>query len=344
MRKIFLSLFICVLSTAVSVAQTTTYHLPKTAVRVSILVEKQSYSPGMLSLYAQRFLKKNVAQESYDAYRIIGTHLEPYAIPDTARVFEAKIDNKLNNNMFTLSEENILLGINTEGKALKYRTPFAPAPKGAPLDPYKYLSQEIISAGSKLKMAELCSNEIYDIRESINELTRGQADYMPKDGRQLEIMLKNLETQELALRQMFEGVMTTDTVEHTLIYIPERDTTREVLFRFSTHFGLVGSDDLSGEPFYAVTEDMHSMPARINETGKKAPKDETGIWIAIPGKIRFSLADDRKAFKTIELSAAQFGEIENLTEPLFSKKVKTTVILNPYNGGIEKIESNPIEK
>ena len=86
------------------------------------------------------------------------------------------------------------------------------------------------------------------------------------------------------------------------------------------------------------------MPARINEKGKKAPKDETGTWIAIPGKIRFSLADDRKAFKTIELSAAQFGEIENLTEPLFSKKVKTTVILNPYNGGIEKIESNPIEK
>lgn len=343
MKKNILTILFCILAASHSVAQTTTYHLPKTAVRISLLVEKQSYTPGQLSAYSQRFLKKNVKQESSDSYRIISHSMSLYAIPDSSQIFEAKIDNKINNNMLSLSEENILTGINIEGKEPQRHVPFTPGEKVLPLDPFKYLSQEIISAGSKLKMAELCSNEIYDIRESINELTRGQADYMPKDGRQLEIMLRNLETQEKALRQLFEGSVTTDTTEHVFIYVPEKEKTKDILFRFSQHFGIVEGDDLSGEPFYAVTEDLHTMPGRITENGKKAPKDETGIWITVPGKIRFSLADKTGNLQTMEFSAAQFGEIENLTEPLFSKKVKTTVILNPYNGGIEKIESLPIK-
>ena len=343
MNKIFLSFVFCFLSIAVASAQSATYHLPKTALKISVLVEKKSYTPGRLSEYANRFLKKNVEQETFDHYRIINQDIELYAIPDSSRIFEAKMENKLNITSFSLTEDNILLGINADGKGPKIKEPFVPAPKPEPLDPYKYLSQEIVSTGSKLKMAELCANEIFDIRESINELTRGQADYMPKDGLQLEIMLKNLSTQEKAIRQFFEGVTTTDTLEHVFIYVPEKEKQKEILYRFSSHFGMVDTDDLSGEPYYAIVEDLHSMPEYINEPGKKAPKDETGIWISLPGKVRFSLSNGEKALKTLEFSASQFGEIENLNDPLFSKKVKTTLLLHPYNGGIEKIESVQIK-
>lgn len=44
------------------------------------------------------------------------------------------------------------------------------------------MTEEILIAGSTAKMAELVAKEIYNIRESKNSLTRGQADYMPKDG------------------------------------------------------------------------------------------------------------------------------------------------------------------
>ena len=64
------------------------------------------------------------------------------------------------------------------------------------------MNEDILSAGSSAKMAELCALEIYDIRDSKSLLNKGQADFMPKDGEQLRIMLANLETQENALMQL----------------------------------------------------------------------------------------------------------------------------------------------
>lgn len=339
---VFSTLF-AFLATSNATAQETSYHLPKTGVRIALLVEKTSYKPGDLAAYTQRFLKKQVVQEENIQYRIVGVSMSPCALPDSSRIFTAHIDNKRNIQQFNLSPDNILLAINAEPRQLTEPAPFVPAPKPAADDPYRHLNQDILSAGSRMKMAELCAQEIYDIRESRSELTKGQADYMPKDGEQLRIMLQNLENQETAIRQLFEGVTVCDTAQTVITFIPERDMTKVPLFRFSRHFGIVDNNDLSGEPYYMVVEDMKSCPPHINEQGKKAPKDETGIWIALPGKIRLSVSDGIVSLNTIELSASQFGEVENLNDPLFSKKVMTRLVLNPYNGGIEDIESAPIK-
>lgn len=326
-----------------AVAQDATYHLPRTAVAVNVLVEKTAYTPGTLSAYSQRFLKKNVAQEAYTSYRIVSTTMRPTAVPDTARVYTAHIDQKHNISRLALSEDNILLAINAEPKPQTVHKPFAAAARPAALDPYQYLSQDIVSVGSKLKMAQLTAQEIYDIRDSRNELTRGQADYMPKDGEQLRLMLANLATQEAAMRQMFEGVTRRDTTERTFIFVPTPGEESSMLFRFSKHFGFVDADDLSGEAYTMSVADLHSMPERIGEPGRKTAKDETGVWIALPGKIHLSLASPAGECAALDVSAAQYGEVENMGEPLFSKKVETRLVLNPYNGGIESIDSTPVK-
>lgn len=344
MKKTILSLCLMACSMGTALAQEATYHLPKTAIKVSMLVEKKSYTPGILCDYARRFMKKmDVEQEKSVTYRMLDMEMFPVAEPDTNKVFLARIDQKHNIQKLALSEDNILLGINAEPKPYKVGKTFTPARKPAPLDPANYLNQDILLTSSKLKMAELCAKEIYDIRESKNELTRGQADYMPKDGEQLRIMLQNLETQEAAIRQLFEGVTICDTTVVDITYVPEKEVSNEVLFRFSKFEGVVGADNLSGDPYYVTVKDHHSMPEQIMDYGKKAPKDETGVWIALPGKISVSIADMSGKVKTLDVSAAQFGDVENLNEPLFSKKVFTTLILNPYNGGIEKIESTPVK-
>lgn len=341
-RKILTSCAILLASVATH-AQEATYHLPKTAVKVSVLIEKTTFTPGDLAVYSQRYLKKKAEMTAAESYRIIDAKLSLAAVPDTSRIYKARLENKLNIQKFDLSDDNILLAINAEGRRAEQAEPFEAAPQAPALDPYKYLDRDILSVGSKLKMAEMCADEIYEIRDSRNELTRGQADYMPKDGEQLSIMLSNLETQERAIRQLFEGVTLRDTTQVVLTYVPEKGREREILFRFSEHYGLVDADDLSGDPYYMVVEDLKSMPERIVEQGKKAPKDETGIWIALPGKVRVSMEDMTKQLSAIEFSAAQFGEVENLNAPLFSKKVETRLVLNPYNGGIESIESQPIK-
>lgn len=343
MKHLFLIITLNLSILTVGVAQEATYHLPKTALRFTMLVEKTTYKPGDLSMYAQRFLKRSdVNQEASETYRLLNVDMQPFGMPDSARVHTALIDQKHNIAKLNMSKDNILLAINANGKEDVMPAPFVSAQKPQPLDPYKYLNQDILAVGSKLKMAELTAKDIYEIRDSRNELTRGQADYMPKDGEQLRIMLQNLDTQEAAMRQLFEGVTTVDTTQVELVYVPEKAVSNQTLFRFSKYAGVVDADDLSGEAYYITVDDLHSMPARINEPGKKV-KDETGVWIVLPGKIRVAVATNTKTLLTKELSAAQFGEEENLNEPLFSKKVNTQLVLNPYNGGIDKIESTPIK-
>lgn len=343
MKKI-LSLVIFLAAGIAAFAQDATYHLPKTAIKVSMLVEKTEYTPGDLCEYARRFLKKaDVEQEKYVSYRLLETNLYPVAIPDTGKVYTAHIDQKHNIQKLFISEDNILLAINADPKKYKPGMTFTPAKKPQALDPYKYLNQDILVVGSKLKMAELCAREIYDIRDSKNELTRGQADYMPKDGEQLRIMLNSLDTQETAIRQLFEGVTLCDTSVVEVVYVPEKEVANDVAFRFSKHSGVVEADNLAGEPYYISVTDLHSMPEHIGEKGKKAPKDETGVWINLPGKIRVVLSNVEGTVKTLDVSAGQFGDVENLNEPLFTKKVMTSLVLNPFNGGIDNIDSQMVK-
>lgn len=343
MKKILTTL--CLFAFAMMMkAQDATYHLPMTAIKVSMLVEKKSYTPGELSGYARRFLKKkDVSQEAYVSYSLLEAEMSPFAIPDTSKVYTAHIDQKHNIQKLVLSEDNILLAINAERPQYSVGKRFVPARKPAPLDPYKELDQDILASGSKLKMAELCAKKIYDNRESRNELISGQADFMPKDGEQLRIMLQNLDNQEAAIRQLFEGVTVCDTSVVELVYVPTKEVERDVLFRFSEFAGVVDAENLSGEPYYISVKDLHTKPEHITEPGKKAPKDETGVWICLPGKIQLSLQTMSREVANLNVSAAQFGEVENLNEPLFTKKVQTSLVLTPYNGGIDRIESVPLK-
>lgn len=55
-----------------------------------------------------------------------------------------------------------------------------------------------------MKMAELAANEIYDIRENRSLLAKGQADFMPKDGTQLKMMMEQLDKQEAGLLMLLK--------------------------------------------------------------------------------------------------------------------------------------------
>lgn len=338
--KRILFFLIMMIQGVLTYAQDVTYHLPKTAIKVTMMVEKKSYKPGDLCDYALKFLKKrDVERDEYVAYRLLSAKMSPMAVPDTTKRYTAHLDQRRNIQKLELSEDNILLAINAEPKAVPAADVFTPARKPAPLDPYKYLNQDILSVGSKMKMADLCAREIYDIRESKNDLTRGQSEQLPKDGEQLRIMLNSLDTQEAAILQLFEGVTVCDTAMVEIMCVPDKEVKDGILFRFSKLNGIVDADNLSGEPYYISIADLHSQPDHIMDQGKRAPKDETGLWINLPGKIRVVLSNSEGTVDTLEVSAGQFGDVENLNEPLFTKKVLTSIVLNPFNGGIEKIDS-----
>lgn len=95
----------------------TTYYLPKTALRVTMLIEKTTYTPGQFAMYANRYMRKpNVAQTSTATYRIADIRMAAVGVPDSAKQHTLVIDKKYSVNEVDRDESGILLAINTTGK------------------------------------------------------------------------------------------------------------------------------------------------------------------------------------------------------------------------------------
>lgn len=339
-------LFCCfvTLATWAQSVEGTSYYLPKTAVKVTLMVEKTEYTPGEFAAYAQRYMKKtDVVQEATTTYRLVSARLATFAQPDTAKHFTLLLDKRYSVSNVARTDNGILLAVNAEPKAVSEPAPFVPARKTAPLNPKDFMNEDILTAGSTAKMAALTAQEIYDIRDSRNQLQRGQAEFMPQDGQQLRIMMDGLDTQERALRQMFEGVTVKDTSEVVLEYVPTAAVDRELFFRFSRHFGVVDSDDLSGVPYYISVE--ADMPAPADDGKKKEKnKDDIGLWVNLPAKARLTLFRESQPLEKLDFYAPQFGTMENLSGALFGKKLTSKIVLNPITGGIESIKEESLEK
>lgn len=334
-----------VLAQTEPVVQGSTYFLPRTALRMTMLVEKTTYTPGEYAKYAEKYLKRtDINMEPSVRYRITGMKLTSYGVPDSTKEYTAKIDAKHSIRTINRDENGVLLAVNATPRTIRQPKAFVPAAKQVQLNPKDYMSAEILAAGNTAKTAELCAQEIYSIRESKSLLTKGQADFMPKDGEQLRIMLKNLDTQEAALTQLFEGTTVKDTVEKVITYIPTKEVNKELLFRFSQKLGFTDNDDLAGKPYFITIEDLQSIPTiqTTVEDGKKV-KDNAGIYVNLPGKISITLHREESVWGGYELYAAQFGRTEALSGNLFGKKYSTSLVLNPVTGNVESINTEVIK-
>ncbi len=325
-------------STAQSV-EGTSYTLPKTVLRITVKTEKATYTPGRFAAYAQQYLRKPVGQQSAVSHRILGIDISTEAQPDTARHYTLVTDKRHSISNVARAAGGQLLAINAEATMPETSAPtFTPAPKPAAVNPNDYMSQEILSAGSQTKMAELTAREIYDIRDSRNQLNRGEADFMPKDGAQLRIMLDNLGKQEQALASLFEGTTERDTTWTTLYYTPQKEG-RDVLFRFSSLLGLLEDDDYAGEPFYITIADQHTATEPAPGDPKKEDKNDIGLRVALPTQIKATVASTTQQLATITTAAPQMGFVESLSGELFGKKQSTRIILDPMTGAVVKIEA-----
>ena len=355
MRKSLLLFFIFYFSFLTTLAQTAVstylpgvtpegviYLLPKTGIRISVQVEKSTYTPGELCKYSERYLRiKDVSPTPSVSYRITGIRQEAYAVVDTSKYYAIEFNAKTVATNVRLSDDGILLGINTDPlpqnislSSLSTRRP----PHSTRIDPRQYMNEETLAAGSTAKMAELIAQDIYEIRESRNLLVRGQADNMPKDGEQLRLMLNQLDKQDQAMTSLFIGTTERDTTEHIITIIPDKTSDQQVLFRFSQKLGLLESDDLAGVPYYYKVEDLKTVPPVEVVEPKKKNKQAQGIYVNVPGKLRSTISDAKGVIDTAEFPAGQFGNVELLSGALFNKRYTTRLWLNPLSGAVEKID------
>ena len=318
------------------------FFLPKTAVEVNVIATKVKYTPGDFCQYANRYLRiNNVTSEPSTDWEIKKIEVRPVGIPDSTKAYIMKLSDKSVMSNIDVTDNNIIKAINTSAPKSAKAEYILEMPQRAE-DGRKYMTEEILTAGSTAKMAEFTAKEIYNIRESKNLILRGQADTMPKDGASLKLIMDNLEKQEKALVQMFTGIKTREDKLFTAVILPEGDTTEKVVMRFSQKLGVLSSDNLAGEPMYIKIENSNptQTSAADSEDGKKkkAPK---GIIYNIPAKANVMLTFKGKTlFEDNNMMFAQFGNTELLVNDLFNKKVNTRVIFDTVTGGIQKIDKD----
>ncbi len=347
-NKSILALLLALLSLSASAAdkenEGLTYYLPKTAVNVSLLVEKTTYTPGQMAAYAELYFKTPAKAVADVDYRIVGIRFSTEGVPDSAKRHTILLDKKHSIFDIDCEKNGVLRAINTKGVTKETPTAFVPARKPAPLNPNDYMSQDILSAGNLPKMAQMVAQEIYDIRDSRNQLSRGEADFMPNDGEQLRMMLVQLRTQETALMQMFTGVTVKDTTECVFQFVPDPTVQKRTLFRFSKKFGCVADDDLSGEPYYVYVDDEHIYPDFPDEAeAAKKQKDDLVLGVNLPGKIRVRLSAGSQTQASFETYAAQYGREEMLSGSLFGKKMTARLVLDTVTGAVVTLKTEPIE-
>ena len=237
------------------------YYLPATALRVTVTAEKTVTRPGQFNKYANRYLRLDQVPESEKVeWELKEVKLEPYGVPDRSKAYSIKLKSKTVAPLVGLSRDGLLLSINTDAEETLLPEP----PQGTPAQPLpnpkEFMTQEILSAGSTAKQAELCAQEIYDIRESRNALIRGEADNTPKDGAQLKLMLEQLDRQASVLESLFRGTIQKSTEVYTLSYVPQEVAENHLLFRFSRKLGVLDADDLAGEPVFITLTNLESVP------------------------------------------------------------------------------------
>lgn len=342
MTKI-LSILLIAASPLITKAQNTgiPYMLPKTAVKVIVLIEKTQYTPGQFAAYADKYMRlHNVGLNASQSFRIARLTISTLGIPDSTKSYVAPLDKKHCLKEVKLGNNGVLCAINTDIEARNEQPAFKAAPQPKLPQPADYMSEDILRASSHAKMAQLIAREIYDIRESKNQLSRGQAEFMPKDGEQLRIMLHNLNTQEQALTQVFEGVTAKDTIQKEVIFVPEQNCDHEVLFRFSKHYGMTDKNDLGGDPIYISVKDLNTVSTPDVSAKRNKKAENTGIFVNVPDKAEVIIADMRKNIIQKEVFLAQFGHTEALGDELFGKKQQTSLTLDVDTGALLKIKDD----
>lgn len=315
------------------------YSLPQTAVEVTVTVRHDIFVEGPYSKYAKKSIgTSDVISESSDKWTISDVKVRPYGVSDSGTQYVMQL--KPGATTFIAVDPNgMLLSINKEVEMPRMPLPEStssdsPAKVPTGKEYLNYVNEDFVASQSAARQAQLLAESLMEVRDAKLSLTRGTADQMPTDGKQMELMLASLGRQETDLSRAFTGSVTTEYLTRKFSIVPEGDE-KSILFRMSDFAGIVDSDDLAGDPVYIEFKTVNDakMPLDAKGEPKKLPKD--AVVYAIPGSADVSVSFKGKSLYQKELQFAQYGMTFGLNPLLFTdKKEPSFAIFDPVTGAL----------
>ena len=319
-----------------------TYSLPKTSFVITLKIKKTTYKRGDFYPYAQRYLNIDPITENRTVYSFEDLKITNKGIPDKTNSFLIEFRPNTLEPFVFLTKDGLICSVNADPELEKTIEPEAPTHSESPTDPRRFLSEEVLMAGSTAKQAELIAKQILDLRRSRNDILVGEADNMPPDGAAYKLVMDQINIQEKALTEMFSGTVETETFSTSLSIVPEKDNiNRQVIARFSEKLGLLDADNLAGAPIYlSLTSKTPKIESVLSdkELAKLEEKFSQGLVYNIPGKANLKIEFNNRTIKDIEADIVQYGSKEVLTKKMFDNNKKPIkIIFYPDLGAIKQI-------
>lgn len=320
------------------------YSLPTTALEIEVTATHQVGKKGPFYLYAKKSIGAEKAiSEDFEKWTITDVKVRPYGVSDSGTQYLMQLRPGALTSI-TVDQNGMLLAINKDVEA----KPIAKAANGKAEGKVKwptgneyleFVDEEFVASKSSAKQAQLLAESLMEVREAKLALTRGTADAMPSDGKQLELMLASLGQQEAALNAAFTGSEAIETVTRSFTYVPEGES-KDILFRMSDFAGFVDADDLSGDPVYIQIEPINEAALPVDAKGepKKLPKN--AVIYNIPGSAQVTISSFGKKLYGKEIQMSQFGMTFGLDPALFTdKKEPSFAVFDPVTGALLEIGS-----
>lgn len=320
------------------------YSLPTTALEVEVTATHQVGKKGPYYLYAKKSIGTDKAiAEDFEKWQITDVKVRPYGVSDASTQYLMQLRPGALTSI-TVDQNGMLLAINKEVEVdpaakedNKKNSEKAKWPTGN--EYLDFVDEDFVASKSSAKQAQLLAESLMEVRESKLALTRGTADAMPADGKQMELMLASLGEQEAALNAAFTGSVSSETVTRKFTFVPDGDA-KQILFRMSDFAGFVDAEDLSGDPVYIQIETLNQATLPVDAKGepKKLPKN--AVIYNIPGSAQVSISAVGKTLFSKEIQMSQLGMTFGLDPNLFTdKKEPSFAVFDPVTGALLEVGS-----
>lgn len=316
------------------------YTLPVTAVRFDVTARHTVSHAGPYFQYAKKYIGTDkVVKEDSEHWEILSVKATPVGIPDTENEYLMQLKPGALTSI-CVADDGMLLAINRDVDA-----PAAPEmpedtrlkSEVGPRDYLQFVNEDFLASQSSAKQAQMLSESLMEVRDAKISLTRGTAETMPTDGRQLELMLNSLSQQEASMTAAFLGTVESQTVTRSFVFTPG-EPGRSVLFRMSDFAGFVAADDYSGEPVYVNVKVTRRGEMPVDDKGDEKKVPRYAVIYNIPGAATVSLSHSGKTLWSGDLECSQYGIQFGLQPTLFSdRKARSYAVFDPATGALVKI-------
>lgn len=320
------------------------YYMPQTQLLFTVEYDEIATEVGPFFQYSARYLgTKDVQMKAEKQFVLNQVTFMPMAAADTTRSYLLQ-DKTGKAQMVSLSPFGTLKGYNVapsvcQKPKAKSREPRAKSGceclVGTETTNLMPLLEEQLMASSTAKMAEGAAKQIYRIREMRLNLLAGDVEKYPSDGEALKRVLNEMDKREQELTALFIGRRIVTHHVHHVTYIPAAKGKKEdgILFRFSKYYGIVGNDDLSGEPVkIQISKSAHSLSTPEKQTKQAAPT----LYYNLPGNGDLKVQYGEQVLVNHPVEVAQWGVSVPVNSALLNGNTK--IQFNPLTGNIISIE------